>query len=438
MIKIVLKNSLHVFSRWLGVSLLATGLFVTSGPLSTPSSQAQETLKIAAVVNDDVISAFDLSARTMLIIVLSKLPRNQQTVERLEPQVLRMLIDEKLKLQEAERLGIQVSQQELESTLAHIEKSNKFAPGKLISTLESLGIGIDSLLSEAKSNIAWSQIIPKKYGSNVEVTDEDITAALNEATERQNQPQYLLSEIVLPFDNPSKSLEVRKQAQQLIQELKNGAKFDSLARAFSQAPSAPNGGAGDWIRLDQLPEALAQVVRTMRPGQISTEISLPAAYVILNLRKARAGGAPKQADVVVDLNQFHLGLPADATTSSVDSYMQTAKGKTQGTKSCKEFSGVAKEFGSPLSGPIGKVALSKLPAHLSNTVAAMAVNTPSQPIRTDDAVIVLMVCERIEPQALSNEEKRVRIKRQIFGQRIAVYARQAMRDLRRAAYIDIR
>ncbi|MBT3556990.1 MAG: hypothetical protein HN644_09165 [Rhodospirillales bacterium] len=422
----------------MGTLFVAAGVLVASAPVMTTPSQAQESLKIIAVVNDDIISAFDIHARTLLVIVLSKLPRNQQTVDRLAPQILRMLIDETLKLQEAERLGITVSQQEMDNALIMAGKQNKISTEKLIETLDQTGVGIESLLMQAKSEIAWSRIVPMKYGRNVEITDNDITKAMAKAANLRNQPQFLMSEILLSFDNPSKDATVRKQAQQLIQELKNGAKFDSLARAFSQSPSAPNGGALGWTRLDQMPDRIAQIVQTMRPGQISTEISLPSAYVIVHLRQVRASADDKVADTVVDLNQFHLELPGDASTATVESYMQTAKDKTQGARSCAAFNDAAKQAGSPLSGGLGKIALSKLPEHLSSLVQDLAINTPSKAIRTNDAVVVFMVCERIEPKAPSDEVEKARVQQQLFGQKLAVYARQAMRDLRRAAYIDIR
>ncbi len=418
--------------------LLLLGI-LAYGLITKPTvSHAQESLRIAAIVNDDVISAFDLHSRTLLIITLSELPRNQQTVERLAPQVLRLLIDEKLKLQEATRLGIEVTQADLDGALVMSARRNKMTPERLVETLESQGIGVETLLFQAKAEIAWSRIVPLKYGSNVEISVEDIAAEQAKAKELQNQPMFLLSEIVLPFDNPSKSQEVRQQAQQLIKEMLNGASFASLARAFSEAPTANNGGAIDWIRLDQLPEAIAQIVRTMRPGQVSTEISIPGAYIIINLRDIQTGSSEPQQSIVVDLNQFHLPLPSDASQETVNSYMDTAALRTRDTSDCEAFSDVAKQFGSPLSGRLGEIELTKLPNELSVIVSGQRIGTPSPPIRTDDAVVVLMVCNRIEPETPSDAAEKKKIERRLFGQRIAVYARQALRDLRRAAYIEVR
>jgi len=406
--------------------------------VTTPSANAQESLKIVAVINDDIVSAFDLQSRTMLVTILSKLPRNQQTIKRLSPRVLRLLIDEKLKLQEAERMGIDIAQPEIEAALVNAENIHNYRPGELVELLERLGIGVDTLLEQIRSDIAWSRIVPRKYGQNVTVSEEEINQALQENIKQQNQPQYLLSELVLAVDSPSNLPTIQEQAQELIRELQNGADFESLSRAFSQAPSAPNGGSLSWLRIDQLPDSIVPVVQSMQPGQISNPISIPGALMIILLREVRHGAIEKKTDTIVELQQFHLDLPGDATNDVVQSYVSTARERTENVSSCADLSESGRTFGSPLSGGLGKVGMSNLPTEISQVVGALPVSTPSKPIRTADAVIVLMVCERVEPKEDTTETMRDRVHQRIFGERMAVYARQAIRDLRRSAFIEIR
>ena len=85
--------------------VLALVLFFATGGV-----RAQDTLRIAAVVNDEMISVYDLNMRLSLVVALSGLPKTLETRQRLGPQVLRSLIDDELKRQEATRLGISVSE----------------------------------------------------------------------------------------------------------------------------------------------------------------------------------------------------------------------------------------------------------------------------------------------------------------------------------------
>lgn len=421
--------------RYLFAGLLVVLVAVSS---SASSVRAQDTLRIAAVVNDDIISVFDLQSRTMLVTILSKLPRNQQTLQRLAPQVLRLLIDEKLKQQEARRMGIEVSQSDIEAALATAEEIYNYQPGELIDLLEQTGIDVNTLIEQIESEIAWSRIVPSKHGQNVNVTDDDVNKVLAEEEAHQNQPQYLLSELVLSVDSPANLPATKKQAQQLIQEINNGADFESLARTFSQSPSAQNGGALDWLHIDQLPPDVVPVVRSISPGQISAPISVPGAFIIIKLRGTRTQGSDKPGEVIVDLNQFHLDVPGDSTDETVQSYIAIATEKTADVKSCTGMTEAGQEFGSPLSGQLGKVNMSKLPDHIAAVVDSLEENSPSKPVRTEDSVIVLMVCERTDPNADAEAQKRDRIYMSIYNDRLTVYARQTIRDLRRSAFIDIR
>src|SRR5688500_16678796 len=101
---------------------------------------AQETLRIAAVVNDEVISVFDLANRTRLALLTTGLPDNMDTRRRLQPQVLRSLIDERIQTQEAARQNISATESEMQSAIARIEENNRMPPGGLEQVIRQSGV----------------------------------------------------------------------------------------------------------------------------------------------------------------------------------------------------------------------------------------------------------------------------------------------------------
>src|SRR5262249_46047074 len=107
-------------------------------------ASAQET-RIAAIVNDDVVSLADLSNRVTLIMRSSGMEDNQQTRERITSQVLRSLIDERLQMQEAKRLNVKISDDEIGQALARIEQQNNMPKGSLDQLLAKSGISRTSL-----------------------------------------------------------------------------------------------------------------------------------------------------------------------------------------------------------------------------------------------------------------------------------------------------
>ena len=112
-----------------------SGLFILAAvslaiALSSPfDSEAQRVQRIAAIVNEDVISEYDLRARMQVVIVSSNLRPTAKLRQRLGQQVLRNLIDERLQAQEAKRKNISVTKRNMRTAIARLEKRNKLSPG---------------------------------------------------------------------------------------------------------------------------------------------------------------------------------------------------------------------------------------------------------------------------------------------------------------------
>lgn len=427
-------NVMINWSRRCLISIVAALLcFVIAGEV-----RSQESLRIAAVVNEEIISAYDLNARMRLIVLLSRLPNTEETYRSLAQPTLRALIDEKIKLQEAEVLGISVSQAEIDRTLGVIEQRNKMNPGALIPILQQNNIDLETLFDQIRADISWTRIVPRKHRNSVTVTEAEIDALLAADEAARNQPRYRISEIVIPVENPEKLNEATSQVKALEAQLKAGADFGALARSFSQSPSATRGGELGWMRADQILQELRPTVLALRPNQISPPMRVSTGFVVVKLHETRSGAIQAQPDAILKLSQLHLPLPGDAPQETVSSYVTTARSKTATVEGCASFDTVAKEIGSTLSGSTGTVKLSKLPVSLREAIDTLPVGKASKPIRTGDAVIVLMICEREDLPVPDTTMSRKEAENRLLTERLGVYARQEIRKLRRAAYIEIR
>lgn len=422
----------------IGSAFLIIGAILITYLLHAPPVRAQESLRIAAVVNEEIISAFDLNARLRLVALMSRLPNTEETYRSLASATLRTLIDEKIKLQEAENLGISVTQDQLDNAVSVIEQRNRLPPGNLIPVLEKNGIDLETLFEQLRSDIVWTRIVTRKHRSSVTITDEEIDAMIAADEAARNQPRYRISEIVIPVESPEKLAEANAQIDSLRIQLQAGAEFSALAQSFSQSPSASRGGDVGWLRSDQIPEEVRSAVLALQPGQITVPIRVPTGFVVIKLNEIRAGGNRQQPDSVLKLNQLHLPLPKGSAPEVVSSYLTRARETTASAQGCTAFEAASKDVGSPLSGSLGEVNLSKLPPALRDAIASLPVGKSSAPIRTAEAVLVLMVCERRELPIPDKSMSREDAERRILSSRLAVYARQEIRELRRAAYVEIR
>ena len=134
-------------------------IYNTKELLAQNNSEASNLLSIVAIVNDEPITMMDLDARIRLIIISSNLPNNLETRKNLSGQVLQSLISERLQDQEAKKLGIRVTNQEVENNIKFIEKQNNMSENQLIETLFKNGVPKSALPIRLKSNLIMQKLL---------------------------------------------------------------------------------------------------------------------------------------------------------------------------------------------------------------------------------------------------------------------------------------
>lgn len=397
---------------------------------------AQEVERIAAIVNDEVVSVYDVQARMRLVMVSAGLRPSPELVKRLTPQVLRGLIDERLRLQEAKRRNIFVTQRDMNSAIATLEKQNHLQPGTFDQFLARQGIPKDTVMQQIRAELAWYKLINQRIAPRISVGPDEVQDVLNRMKAQQGQSEYHLAEIVLSVDKPEAEPEVRRAAHRLVEQIRGGAQFSAVARQFSQSPSASVGGDLGWIPAPALSDDLRKVVPTLKEGVVSGPFTMLNGVDILMLIEKRKmlGADPDQATVKLD--RVLLPLPAKSTPAAVKSQMDLAAALGESVKGCGDLARVAKEAGVTGSIELGQFKVGELSAAMRTVVRDLPVGKASAPRRDDGGVSVFMVCERKD--APSGMPTAAEVERQLRTERIDNAARRYMRDLRYAAVVDVR
>ena len=259
---------------------------LAAGPVA-----AQDTLRIVALVNDEAITAIDLGARTQMLIASGQMQNTPEVQQRLRPQVLRALIDERLRQQAADREGIVVSQDRIDERMAQLAQSNNLSLENFRTALAQNGIDPAWIEQQIRTELAWTMLVSRKFRPGIIVTDEDIDNAQRQMRESQGTTQYRVAEIFLSIDDPNDTPAVQEAAQRLLEQLKRGANFGAVARQFSQAASAGNGGLLGWVGPSDLAPELAAAVETMAPGTVTGPIRSDGGLHIVALVDRRAAQA---------------------------------------------------------------------------------------------------------------------------------------------------
>lgn len=240
--------------------------------LSITTQAAADSVKIAALINGEIISTEDISDQIDIFMVSSPIPFNADTQEMITRRVLAQAVELKLKNQAAEKEGISVSEEEINQQLNQWAKKNNTT----LSALKNRGINKAALAANVKAELAWIKLIRKKYYQTGSLTQKEINETIEEVTKDMSVKKYQVLEIFIKKENAT-------GIEQLVEKLREDSRFELYAARFSEAPSAANGGNLGWINSGKMLSALEMRLSKMSPDEVSDAILIGNGYYILKL-----------------------------------------------------------------------------------------------------------------------------------------------------------
>jgi len=219
--------------------------------------------RIAVVVNDEIISEYDINERIKLITFSSKINKDKK----LREKVLNLLIDEKIKIQELDKLGLIVTDEEISKGIIIIENQNKMKKGELRKKLNEKRISAEGLYDQIKGELAWQKIISRKIIPQVVVSESELEEALKIETNsvKLKSSQLNLSQII--FDK-NKSIN-EKQFFNELNNINTCNDFEALGKNLN-AKSSINLG---YINIQDTPEKIRNELINIKIGDKTNLIS---------------------------------------------------------------------------------------------------------------------------------------------------------------------
>ncbi|MDN3563442.1 peptidylprolyl isomerase [Paeniroseomonas aquatica] len=429
-------------------ALLATalwGIAVAAQAQIPPHSQAAgqaatQSNRIVAVVNGEVVSRSDIIGRARLFALNAGIAVAPEVLDRLTPQVTRLLIDERLRLQEVQRRRLPVTDAEVAEQIAELEQRNNLPNGALRAQLQQIGIQPRVLYDQIRTQIGWGRLLRQQLGPNAVPADAEVQDQIRNAKARAGQPEFLVSEIFIPIDDPRTEPETRRFVDEVIRQLRAGTAFPVAATQFSQAQTALQGGDLGWIRKEDVDPEVAAVIERMPPGAISNAIKVPGGYQIVALRQRRESGRDLATLLTVRQAYFPFSSALDPNNPTQQQRDQVDKAQrlAAGARSCDAVEQAARG-GSGADRPVdpGQIRLETVtPPPLRAMLASLTPGKASQPILTPEGVMVMMVCTK-EQRNLA-EFTPEQAQQQLLRDRVELLSRQLQRDLRRRAQIEMR
>ena len=392
-------------------------------------------VKATAIVNGDIITQTDIDQRVALTVLGNEGKVSPDQIEQLRQQVLRNLIDETLEIQAAKEDKIEVKEKDIQKTILRVAGQVKKTPDQLAAYLAANGSSIKSLHRQIEGEISWQRLQADKIDDSVSVGDDEVKAVLARMNASKGTEEYRVGEIFLAA-TPETMPQAQATAQNILDQLKNGASFQAYARQYSVASTAAVGGDLGWVRTEQLPQQLAAVLQQMGPGTISNPIPVPGGLSILAVQDTRKILTADPRDAILSLKQISINFPKGTTREAAEPVLARFADAAHNVGGCGGADKLAADFHGEMV-QSDQIKMRDLPPVLQDIMIPMQVGQATQPLgNIDEGVRVLVICGSEDTDATAPSYDQ--IYNQMNEDRVNSRAQRYLRDLRRDAIIDFR
>ena len=408
---------------------LALGLSALAAPAP---AQERGDRRIAAIVNRDAITHYDLEQRIRLAGLGARLAERGEAYQRLVNDVLRSMINERLQIQEAVRQRVEVTDKEIQEQIADLERRNRMEKGGLFKVLRQRNIDPKTFEEQIRASLAWSKVVALTIQPQIRVSDDEVNVVMKRMRDNKDKLQYRVQEIFLPVDQPAQQGRVLQTAQFILAQLRAGASFEILARQFSQTGSSSTGGDMGFLFEGQMEPELERVVKQLKTGQIAGPVRGTGGYYIFRLvdRRTIDGRNPDVKTVAVA--QAVIRLPDKPTPAQTKESLDKITKLAAEAKTCEALLKAAQAAGGA-GRMVDNLVLEGQRPEVQALIRPLKTNQISRPIVDSGGYAIYMRCpDETKPP----DEKDVR--EALVRQKLGAFAERYLKELRRSAYVDIR
>jgi peptidyl-prolyl cis-trans isomerase SurA len=263
-----------------------------------PQKQVTKIDSVVAVVNDDVITRYELDDRVREVVrQLKKQDTPLPAADMLERQILERMITDLLQEQYAKESGIHIDDTQLNLAITRIAQQNNFPSlNEFRAKLESDGVDYKKFREEIRSEIISTRLREREIESKLIISEAEVDNYLaNKTRIGSTGEEYHIEHIFVTVPEQASAEKIqaaRERAEQALVKLKGGADFAQVAAGISDAKDALKGGDLGWRPSDSIPPLFANELQNMKPGQTSSVLRSPNGFHILKLLDKRSGNAP--------------------------------------------------------------------------------------------------------------------------------------------------
>ena len=403
------------------------------GAFATPLAHAQS-LGIAAVVNEEVITTHDVEDRRDLIMVTSGIPITPENQQRVTPRILQTLIDETLQMQEAKRQSIVVTDEDVAKALDEVTLGNKqLEPGGIKKYIAEKGLSQRTLENQVRAQLSWQKVVQRKLRRNVNVSQDEVTRAQQSQAAAPGTTELRIVALSVPVADAAGEAAAAKTVDDIALRLKTSPDIAAVAANYISRTDIKF-SAPVWLSEESMQPALQQALRDMKPGDITPPLRAAGAIQFIQLLD-RQVNKPQADNTEIAIKQISIPVPASRDAKSIAKLKAVAETIRANPGDCGSEKLPPTDL--PVTASFARTKMGSLTPQQRSVINRLEVGGISAPLPTPEFVRLVMLCEKIEPAAGNLPDADI-IRQRLFAEKIELEAQKHLRNLKRDAFIDIK
>jgi peptidyl-prolyl cis-trans isomerase SurA len=432
-----------------GAAAPAAAAKPSTGFLPPAASTANVIDSVYVIVNDEVITKREVDVRVNDIIQRSRAANTQlPDAEDLRRQVVEAMITERAQLQLAKEMGVRVSDIELDRAIGRIAESQKLSVQDMRNQMEKEGITYPHFREQIRNEIMMQRLVDHEVDSKLQISEAEIDTYLAaEKAAAADRVEMDIAQLLvrIPENASPEQIAARKaRADEVARQLRTGADFGKMAATYSDSPDALKGGAIGWRDPAGLPTPIANELRKLKPGQVTSVIRANFGFLILKLNDVRKQAAPAEqaaAAAVQQTHARHIMLKITPTLTEEEGRKRLAEYKAKIESKQANFEDLARQFSqdsyAAKGGDMGWLAPEDTVPEIETAMNALQPGQISGVIKSQFGLHIVQVIERKTQDAAKDKERSTA--RQILTERKRGEAMEDWaRQVRDRAYVEFR
>lgn len=416
------------------------GISMAQSP-QRPASEPQLGDRIVAVVNDEVVTLFELRAR--LDLALSQLRQQGTTLpprEILERQMLERLVMEKIQLQYARETGLRIDDAQLEQALQRIASRNKMSLSQFREALQKDGIAFAKFREDIREEMTIARVREREVENKIAISEGEIDNYLSDDSAKGGGEEYEVAHILLRTPesaSPEQIQKLKAKADEVYDKVMKGEDFGQMAAAYSDAPDGLQGGSLGLRPLDRLPGIFSDSVAKLKVGEVAPILRSPNGFHIIKLVSKRGAGA---MPAVQQTHVRHILIKVNEVVSESDAKHKLT-GLYERIKNGASFAELARLYSQDGSaskgGDLGWIYPGDTVPDFERAMNQLQPGEVSQPVQTPFGFHLIEVLER-KVQDVSADRQRAAARQVLRERKIDEAYQDWLRQARDRAYVEIR